>query len=433
MRGGIERMLTADKRRTVEEFLAYIQDGDDVIVPLGNGEPVRLLDALEEHAGRFRGVRIHQMHAMKTRPYIMGAYPGQLQHVAYFLSGATRQAFWEGKCELVPNHFHEVPRLLRETTKASIVIARAAPMDEHGYFSLGTQADYVASFIGEVPFFLEVNAHMPRTQGENQVHISQILGYIEHDMPLYEAKPIVPSATDERIADFVAERIEHESTLQVGIGGIPNAILPKLMHLRDLGIHTELLTDGMIDLVEAGVITGLAKNTYHGKMVGTFALGTQRLYDFIHENAGVELLPVHIVNDPREIAKEDRMVSINATTEVDFLGQCASETVGGRYYSSSGGQADFARGARFAKYGKGFICMHATTKNGEISRIRPRLSMGSAITTSKNDVDYVVTEFGVAALRGRSIRQRTEALIAIADPKFRSELTFDAKKLGYLI
>lgn len=421
------------KKKTISQFLEMVSDGDDLIIPLANGEPQTLLDALEANAMRFSNVRIHQMHALKPRAYIQGAYPGHLRYVAYFLSGATRQAFWDGKCDLVPNHFHEMPRLLRETVKPSLVLAAASPIDRHGYFSLGTNADYTASFIGEVPIFLEVNAQMPRTYGENQVHISQVAGYIEVDYPLHEVKPPTVTEADIKIAEFVAERITDGSTLQVGIGAIPNAILARLTEKRDLGIHTELLTDGMVDLVEAGVITGVAKTTHRGKMVATFALGTKRLYDFIHENAGVEMLPVELVNDPREIAKEERMISINATTEVDFLGQCASETVAGRYYSSSGGQADFARGARFAKYGKGFICMHSTTKQGTISRIRPQLSPGSAVTTSKNDVDQVVTEYGVAELRGKSIKQRTEALISIAHPAFREELRFEAKRLGYLL
>ncbi len=422
-----------NKKMTIDQLLDLIRDGDDLIVPIANGEPQVLLDALEARAHRYRGVRIHQMHALKERPYIRGAYPGQLRHVSYFLSGATRQAYAEGACDLVPNHFHEVPRLLRETTKTSFVLAAASPMDEHGYFSLGTQADYAASLIGEVPFLLEVNPQMPRTHGANQVHISQVAGYIEADYPLAEAVPPEIGEADRLIAEYVAERIENESTLQVGIGSIPNAILGKLRDHRDLGIHTEMLTDGVVDLVEAGTVTGLAKKTRRGKIVATFALGTKRLYTFIHNNPGVEFLPVDVVNDPREIAKEDRMVSINATTEVDFLGQCASETIGGRYYSSTGGQADFAQGVRFARYGKGFVCMHATAKGGTISRIRPQLTSGSAVTTSKNDVDHVVTEYGVAELRGKSIRERTLALIAIAHPAFRDELTFEAKRLGFLV
>ncbi|WP_375141609.1 acetyl-CoA hydrolase/transferase family protein [Bacillus sp. EB600] len=419
------------KKKLAEEVLTFIKDGDDLILPLANGEPKVLMDVLEENAARYQNIKIHQMHALRERSYIQGKLKPSLSYVAYFLSAASRQAFLKGQCELVPNHFHEVSRILSESTKTSLVLACAAPIDEHGYFSLGTQADYVASFIGKVPFFLEVNQQMPRTFGGNQIHISQIEGYIHVDYPLREVQPPPITETDRRIASFITEQIGDGATIQSGIGAIPNAVISLLGSHKNLGIHTELLSDGVIDLVEAGIVNGIEKKTYPGKIVATFALGTKRLYDFIHENTGVEFLPVNVVNDPREIAKEDQMISINATTEVDFFGQCASETVGGKYYSSSGGQADFARGARFAKNGKGFICLHSTAREGTISRIRPCLSPGSVVTTSKNDVDRIVTEYGVAELRGKSITQRTKALIDIAHPQFREELTFGAKKLGF--
>ncbi|HJV45326.1 MAG TPA: acetyl-CoA hydrolase/transferase C-terminal domain-containing protein [Bacillota bacterium] len=425
--------MAKEKNKKVEDVLPYIHDGDDLILPLANGEPLLLLDCIEANAKRFSGVRIHQMHALRNRDYIWGKYEGHLKHVAYFLSGASRKAFLEGKCDLVPNHFHEVPRILKEMTKTSLVLACAAPMDEHGYFSLGTQADYVSTLIGKVPFFLEVNSKMPRTFGSNQIHISQIEGYISVDYDLHEVMPPMITEVDRKIAAYVAEQIDDECTIQAGIGAIPNAVIGFLTNHKNLGIHTELLSDSVVDLVEKGIVTGVAKKTHQGKVVTTFALGTKRLYEFIHENAGVEFLSVDIVNDPRQIALEDRMISINATTEVDFFGQCASETVGGKYYSSSGGQGDFARGARFSKHGKGYICMQSTTKNETISRIRPQLTLGSVVTTSKNDVDRVVTEFGVAQLRGKSIGERTKALIQIAHPKFRDELTMEAKRLGFII
>ena len=314
----------------------------------------------------------------------------------------------------------------------SMIMTVVSPMDEHGYFSLGTQADYISEFIGHVPFVLEVNKHMPRTYGENQIHISQIAGYIENDVPLSEEKPPLIGEKDLKIAEFVTNVIENGDSLQIGIGAIPNAVMSMLKDHRHLGIHTEMLTDGIVDLVKAGAVDGTRKFTHKGKIVATFAFGSQRLYDFIHENPAVEFLPVSMVNDPREIAKEERIVSINATTEVDLYGQCASETIGGRYYSSTGGQADFARGARFAKHGKGFICMYSTVKNDTISRIKLQLSLGSVVTTSKNDVDNIVTEYGIASLYGKSLSERAKALIDIAHPAFREELVFDAKKNGIL-
>ena len=424
--------MHARRAGSAEDVLEHITDGADVIVPLANGEPVTVIDALEANAARFRGVRVHQMHALHDRPYIHGAMREHLTHISYFLSPVTRPAFHERGCELVPNNFSEVPRLLRETTKCSIVLAAAAPMDRHGYFSLGTSCDYVSPFIGRVPFFLEVNERMPRTFGRNQLHVSQVTGWVEVDRPLVEVPPSVPSEVDSQIASHVVARIRDGSTIQAGIGSIPNALLAGLKDHRDLGIHTELLSDPLIHLVETGVVTGTRKKLAPGKVVTTFALGTQELYDFLHENPAVEFLPVDYVNDPRVIAEEDCFVSINATTEVDLVGQCASETVAGRYWSSSGGQSDFARGAMYSEFGEAFVVLPSTAGSGDISRIRATLSPGSVVTTLKNTVDNIVTEYGVAEMRGRTISERATALISIAHPRFRDELTAQAKELSYL-
>ena len=295
---------------------------------------------------------------------------------------------------------------------------------------MGTNCDYTASLIGRAPFFLEANAQMPRTFGGNQVHISQVVGWSEVDYPLIEAHSPVITDADRAIAALVAERIPDGATIQAGIGGMPNALLSMLMDHRDLGVHTELMSDGVIDLVEAGVITGTRKKFRRGKMVTTLALGSKRLYDFLHENSAVDFAPVDWVNDPRVIAREPNFVAINATTEVDFYGQCASETVGGRYYSSSGGQYDFSRGAMYSKNGQGFIVLTSTARGGTMSKIRPALTPGSVVTTSKNTVDKVVTEFGVAEMRGRTLQQRAQALIGIAHPSFRDELTSAAREMA---
>jgi len=237
---------------------------------------------------------------------------------------------------------------------------------------------------------------------------------------------------DDRIAAFVAERIPDQATIQTGIGSIPNAILAALVKHRDLGVHTELISDGLMELVDRGVVTGTAKQLNRTKTVGTFVLGTRQLYDFLDENAAFELWPVRYVNDPRVIAQEAGFVSINSTVSVDLVGQCASETVRGRYYSSSGGQADFARGAMFSAGGQGFVVLHSTAKNGSISKTVPQLAPGDVVTTLKNTVAKVVTEWGVAELRGRSLRQRASALIAIAHPDQRDELRYRGHHLGYL-
>jgi acyl-CoA hydrolase len=410
-------------------LLEHIASGADVIVAMANGEPVGLVDALEEQHARLEHVRIHQMHALHRRPYIAGAYPGRLRHVSYFLSPATREAYWSGGCDLVPNHFSEMPHLLRTETRCSIVLAAVSPPDRHGYFSLGTNAEYVAALIGRVPFYVEVNARMPRTRGRNQIHTSQVLGWTEADRPLVEVPPVRPDARDRAIATAIVERIPDGATLQAGIGGIPNAVLGALGAHRDLGIHTELLSDGIVELVEQGVVTGARKTLHPNRIVATFALGTQRLYDWLHENPEVAMLPVDYVNDPRTVARERNFVSVNATTEVDLYGQCASETIAGRYWSSSGGQADFARGAMYSDGGQAFIVLHSTTSAGE-SRIRLHLSEGSVVTTLKNTVDHVVTEWGIAKLRGRSLADRACALIAIAHPDHRERLEREAHAAG---
>jgi acyl-CoA hydrolase len=414
-----------------DAVLAHVADGADVVLPMACGEPVALLDALEAHADELTGVRVHQMHSLHERPYVHGRFGDRLRHVSYFLSPATREAYWAGECDLVPNNFSEMPRLLRENTGCSLVLAAAAPRDRHGYFSLGTNAEYVAALIGKVPFFLEVTEHMPRTFGLNQLHESQVLGWCRSDEPLVEVPPAEAGDRDRAIAAHVVGRIADGATVQVGIGGIPNALLTSLRDHRDLGIHTELLSDGIADLVERGVVTGTRKQGWPNKVVTTFCMGTRALYDWLDDNNAVEMLPVDLVNDPRVIARERDFVSINATTEVDLMGQCASETIAGRYWSSSGGQADFARGAMYSEGGQAFIVLPSTTRNGR-SRIRARLTEGSVVTTLKNTVDHVVTEYGVAELRGRSLAARARALIAIAHPDHREDLEREAATYGLL-
>lgn len=409
-------------------MLDLLTPGADVVVPLANGEPTAVLDAIEAGADGLERVRIHQMHALHDRPYIHGAFGDRLRHVSYFLSSVTRPAYWAGTVDLVPNHFSEVPALLERSTGCTVVLAAASLPDRHGYFSLGTNADYVAGLIGRVPFFLEATPHMPRTHGANTLHHSQVVGWCESDRPLVEVGRDEPGPIDRAIGELIAERIPDGATIQVGIGSIAAAVLDALGDHRDLGIHTELLHDGMVDLIEAGVVTGVEKEVRRNRVSTTFCLGTRRLYDWLDVNPIVELLGVDFVNDPRVIARMRRFASVNATTEIDLFGQCASETVAGRYWSSSGGQADFARGAMYAEEGKAFIVTRSTTRDGR-SRIVPTLTPGSVVTTLKNTVDHVVTEHGVAELRGRSLAERARALIAIADPAHRDDLERVARDL----
>jgi len=419
---------------SADAVLTHLRDNGALVVPLANGEPTMLLDAIEAAAARkeIDGVTVHQMHALRDRPYLHGVYGNRLRHVSYFLSHVTRPCFQAGTVDLVPNHFSEVFSHMHARTTDPLVIAAASPPDRHGYFSLGVSADYTSSFIGRARFFLEVNSHMPRTFGRNQIHISQVAGWVRNDQPLIRVPPPAMEADDHTIAGFVAERIANGACLQTGIGAIPNAIMGALAGHSDLGVHTELLSDGLVDLVERGVVNGVRKLHNRTKVVGTFALGTQRLYDFLHENTAVEMWSARYVNDPRLLSRERNFVSINATLTVDFLGQCASETLGGHYYSSSGGQVDFARGAMYSEGGKGFIVLRSTAAGGTVSRIVPQLPAGEVVTNSKNTVDMVVTEFGVAELRTKTVRERTTALIAVAHPSHRDHLTAEARRLGYV-
>jgi acyl-CoA hydrolase len=427
----IETLPPLAARDVPGALLAHVPAGADLIVAMAAGEPSGLIEVLEDRHAYLSEVRIHQMHAPLTHRHILGQCGQNLRHISYFLSHATREPYARGQIELVPAHFSEVPALLRSTTSCTLVLAQASQPDQQGNFSLGTNAEYIAPLIGRAPFFLEVNDRMPRTFGQNQIHASQIVGWTQVSRPLIQAPAVEPDERDAVIAELIVERIADGATIQAGIGAVPNALMPRLRGHRHLGVHTELISDGLMELVQAGAITGTRKHQWRNKLVGTFALGSEHLYEWLDGNAAVEMLPVDIVNDPRVIAREPRFVSINATTEVDLYGQCASETVAGRYYSGSGGQADFARGAMYSDGGQAFIVTKSTTGAGR-SRIRSQLTPGSVVTTLKNTVDNVVTEYGIAELRGRSFSQRARALIDVAHPDHRDGLEREAFELRIL-
>ncbi len=413
----------------VDALVGAAPPGAQIVVPIANGEPVALLDGLEERALELTDVRIHQMHALRDRPYLHGAYRGHLVHVSWFLSPITRAAYREGGCDFAPANFSEVPQFLMRKSPF-VVLAAASPPDEHGFFSLGVSADYVAAMIGRVPFILEVNPSMPRTFGANRLHATEVAAWCARDTPLIEVPPPTVSDADRTIAELVAERIPNGATIQLGIGSIPAAVAQQLTGHRNLGVHTELFSDPLVDLIEAGVVTGTNKSKHRGRAVTTFALGTRRLYDFLDHNDMVTFLAVDEVNDPRNIGSEPNFHSINGTLQVDLFGQCASETLGTQYWSGSGGQADFARGAQYSDGGEGFVVLRSTTRRGDVSRVVASLDRGAVVTTQKNTVDNVVTEFGVAQLQGRTLRERAEAMIAVAAPHHREALRREAASIG---
>ncbi len=355
---------------------------------------------------------------------------GKYSAVSWFSTAYGRAAFEKGCADVMPVYYRDVPGQYRKFIDLDVFYATVSPMDRHGYFSFGTTAAECQALAEQAKhIFLEVNPNMPRTFGEQQIHISQVEALCETDVPLQEAAPAEIDEISRCIGGRIAEEVPNGATIQLGIGAIPAAVGLCLRDKRDLGIHTELFSDAMVELIECGAVTNQRKTLHKGKSVTTLAYGTRRVYDYLNDNTGVAFYPVDYVNDPRVIAQNDNFISVNACLEVDLWGQVAAESIGSRHFSGTGGQVDFVRGARESRGGKSFIAMPSTAKNGALSRIRPGLSSNAIVTTSKNDVDYIVTEYGAARLRGATARARAEALIGIAHPNFREELRYEAKKL----
>jgi acyl-CoA hydrolase len=412
------------KRQSALAALQHLRDGDFIIVPTGAGEPPALLHALSDQRRKFRDIKVAQILAMRKYAYFDCDTTAHVRHVALFFGGASRAAGQAGWADFIPSYFSEIPALIERGQIASdVVFSMASPMNEHGYFSLSLGADYTMAALKKArAIVLEVNPNVPFAHGQCHLHISQVTALVESSEPVLEVGLPSIGPVQEAIGKYVADMIEDGSTLQIGYGGIPDAVVQQLTNKHDLGIHTEMIGDGILKLVEAGVVTNRRKNFLPGKMVATFALGSKRLYDFMHHNAMLEMHPVDFTNDPYIAGQNDKLVAINASLQVDLLGQCGSESIAHLPYSGTGGQVDFVRAANRSRGGKAFIVLPSTAKDGAISRIVPTLTPGTHVTTGKNDINYVVTEYGVAQLRGKSAKQRAEALINIAHPDFRGEL-----------
>ena len=419
------------KRMTAADAVRQVRNGDMIVVPTGVGEPPTLLTALSEQRRDFQGVQVAQILPLRKVDYFDEHTAEHVRHCAYFFGGPSRPGGQAGWIDYVPAYFSELPTLIdRRLLPADVVFTMASPMDEHGYFSISLAADYTMAAIRRArAVVLEVNPHVPFANGHCHVHISQVSALIESDEPVLEVGLPTIGPVQEAIGQYVADMIPDGATLQIGYGGIPDAVVMQLTHKHDLGVHTEMIGDGIMSLVECGAITNRRKNVNRGKMFATFALGSRKLYRFMDRNPALEMHPVDGTNDPDLAGRNDRLVSINASMQVDLIGQCGSESLGHTPYSGTGGQADFVRAANRSRDGKSFIVLPATAKQNTISRIVPTLSPGTHVTTSKNDVDYVVTEHGVAQLRGKTAKQRAEALIAIADPDFRPELREAARAM----
>ncbi|MBP5996613.1 MAG: 4-hydroxybutyrate CoA-transferase [Azonexus sp.] len=428
------KTLYQQKRMSAADAVRVVRNGDTIVVPTAVGEPPALLTALSEQRRDFRDVRVAQILAVRKFGYIDPETVEHVRHEAYFFSGASRAGGQEGWIDYTPAYFSELPALIKnDLIPADVVFSLASPMDEHGFFSLALAADYTMAAIEKAhAVVLEVNPNVPFANGDCHIHISQVAALCESEEPILEVGLPKIGPVQEAIGKYVADMIPDGATLQIGYGGIPDAVVMQLTHKHDLGIHTEMVGDGIMTLVEAGVVTNRKKNYHHGKMLATFALGSKKLYQFMHRNPALEMHPVDFTNDPYLAGRNDNLHAINATMQIDFMGQCGSESLGFAPYSGTGGQSDFVRAANRSNGGKAFIVLPSTAKNDTISRIVPTLSPGTHVSTGKNDINYVVTEFGVAQLRGKTAKQRCEALIGIAHPNFRGELREMAKKMKLL-
>lgn len=414
---------------TPAQAVQQIKSGQRVVVAHACGEPSIILDALVANAAQYENVEIIHMVAMGKAAYCQPQYDKNFHHNAFFLGGSTRAAAAEGRVDFTPVYFSEIPSLLREDLRPNVTLLQCSPPDAHGYVSLGVSVDYTKPAAEASDLVIaQVNQNMPRTLGDSFLHVTQIGCLVEADTPVIELAPPKIGDVERAIGENVASLVRDGDTLQLGIGAIPDAVLLFLKEKNDLGIHTEMFSDGVVELVEAGVITNKAKTLHRGQSVATFLMGTRRLYDYVNNNPAVAMYPVDYVNDPYVIGQNDNLVSINSCVQVDIMGQVVSTSAGLRQISGVGGQVDFVRGANLSKGGRAIMAMPSTTGKGKISKIVPFLDQGSAVTTTRNEVNYVITEYGIAKLKGKSLRQRAETLIRIAHPDFRDELTAEFRR-----
>ncbi len=415
--------------------VADIRSGGRVYLGGGAGVPVTLVHALSRRSPELRNVEIVQILTFAEAPYAEPELSESFRANALFIGSNVRKAVNDGRADFTPVFLHEIPSLFREggTLPLDTALVSLSPPDEHGFCSFGVEVGTTKPAAeAATTIIAEVNKQMPRTLGDSFIHLSRLNTIVEVDYPIPEAVQGGSSDLHLQVGHHIAAMIPDGATLQMGIGSIPDAVLQNLTNHKDLGIHSELFSDGVVEMVERGVITCSRKSFHPGKIVAGFLFGSQRLYDFVDNNPIIELHPTDYVNDPFNIARNDKMVSINSALAVDLTGQVCADSIGTRLYSGVGGQLDFVRGAARSKGGMPIIAFLSTAKNDTVSRIVPTLIEGSGVVTTRNDVHFVATEYGVASLHGRTIRQRAQALINIAHPRFREELTRSARELGYL-
>ena len=423
-----------EKLRTAEEAVRLIRSHDRVYIHAGCATPEPLIDAMVARAGELESVEVTHMLTFGKAAYARPGMERSFRHNCFFTGENVRRAVSEGRADYTPIFLSEIERLfVSHEMPLDVVMLQTSAPDSHGYLSLGVGVDCTLTAARCAKRVIaEVNSQMPRTCGDTCLHVSEISALVETSRPLLELCVPPPDDIQRRIASHVAALIEDGSVLQMGIGGIPDGVLSFLGNHKDLGIHSEMVSDGVIDLIEKGVINGRRKKIHTGKALVGFVLGSKRLFDFVHENPAFEFQRTEYVNDPFLIAQNDRMVAINAAIEVDLTGQVCSDSIGPKPYSGFGGQVDFIRGAARSRGGKPIITLPSTACDGRVSRITPFLKQGAGVVTSRADVHYVVTEYGAAYLHGKSLRQRAEALISIAHPAFREELSAAAVREGWI-
>lgn len=418
------------KRLEAEQAVTAISSGDRVFVSGNAAMPSALLQALAERSTDLQEVELIHVLLLGEDPFSLADTGDCFRHNSLFVGPADRKAVNAGRADYIPVHLHEIPQLFNSgLLPLDVALIHSAPPDEHGFMSLGVECLATMAAVANAPVILaQVNDQMPRTLGDCFVHVSRVTSLIETSQPLPELEATSISEVEQRIGEHVAELVEDGTTLQLGIGAIPDAVLSSLNDRKDLGIHSEMVSDGIMDAIEAGTVTGNRKTLHKGKVICTFALGSHGLYQYLEDNPRFEFHPTDYVNDPYVISQNDRMVAINSAIEADLTGQVCSDSIGTTIYSGFGGQVDFIRGASRSSGGKAIIAMPSTARNGTISRIVPCLKQGAGVVTTRADVHYLVTEFGAAQLHGKNLRERAQALIEIAHPDFQDELIESAQE-----
>lgn len=424
-----DKDLYKSKLITAAQAAALIKNGDKVVTTFGCCEPLGIEKEIEKNYLNYKNVEIINMLILGDTPWVRDEMKGHIKYNCFFASASNRKALTNGTAEFTTCHFYEIPMVLRDIIKPRVGIYSVCPPDEDGYVSMGTNVDYIETTMSHCEVKIaQVNKYVPRTYGKARKHISEFDYFVEIDQPLPEVLSVPLTDVEKAIGKNCASLINDGDCLQLGIGGIPNAICEELKNKKDLGLHSEMVGDGVVDLIKSGVINNSKKQTHVGKTVLGFAFGTTKLFDFIDNNPDVEMYPIDYVNYPPNIALNDNMVSINSCIQVDLMGQVVADTIGLTQFSGVGGQVDFVRGATMSKGGRSIIAMPSTAKHNTISKIVPTITENSAITTTRNDVNCVVTEYGVAYLKGRTLKERARALIKIAHPDFRDWLCEEFEK-----